>query len=71
MQTSRKRDFRKLKIPLVGGQRPQCPSLSPRVLLVSFIAVIAESKNLLISLKDHYIIYTTWRLCSSAQPESP
>ena len=37
MRTSRKTDFRKLKITLVAstypGQRPQCPSLSPHVLL--------------------------------------
>ena len=38
MRTSRKTYFRKLKITLVGlrypGQRPQCPSLSPHVLLL-------------------------------------
>ena len=37
MWTSRKTDFRKLKINLVTmtyhSQRPQCPSLSPHVLL--------------------------------------
>ena len=37
MRTSRKTDFRKLKITLVTmtyhSQRPQCPSLSPHVLL--------------------------------------
>ena len=40
MRTSRKTDFRKLKIALVTmtyhSQRPQCPSLSPHVLLVLF-----------------------------------
>ena len=39
MRTSRKTDFRKLKITLLvtmtyHSQRPQCPSLSPHVLLV-------------------------------------
>ena len=38
MRTSRKTDFRKLKITLVTmtyhNQRPQCPSLSPHVLLM-------------------------------------
>ena len=38
MRTSRKTDFRKLKIALVTmiyhNQRPQCPSLSHHVLLV-------------------------------------
>ena len=39
MRTSRKTDFRKLKITLVSmtyyNQRPQCPSLSPHVLLIT------------------------------------
>ena len=38
MRTSRKTDFRKLKITLVAlpypGQYPQCPSLFPHVLLL-------------------------------------
>ena len=39
MRTSRKTDFRKLKITLVTltyhSQRPQCPSLSPHILLTA------------------------------------
>ena len=41
MLTSRKTDFRKLKITLVTmtyhSQRPQCPSLSPHVLLLELM----------------------------------
>ena len=41
MRKSRKRDFRKLKITSVAstypGRRPQCPSLSPHVLLILFM----------------------------------
>ena len=52
MRTSRKTDFRKLKITLVSmtypGQRPQCPSLSPHVL----------SKP---------IVFCFWRLCGYLQ----
>ena len=44
MRTSRKTDFGKLKINLVSmtyhSQRPQCPSLSPHVLLVKDMALI-------------------------------
>ena len=44
MRTSRKTDFRKLKITLVTmtyhSQRPRCPSLSPHVLLVIETKVI-------------------------------
>ena len=43
MRTFRKTDFRKLKITLVTvtyhSQRPQCPSLSPHVLLSVLVAV--------------------------------
>ena len=41
MRTSRKTEFRKLKITLVTmtyhSQRPQCPSVSPHVLLVYIV----------------------------------
>ena len=41
MRTSRKTDFRKLKISLVTmtyhSQRPQCPSLSPHVLVIKLV----------------------------------
>ena len=48
MRTSRKTDFRKLKITLVSityhNQHPQCPSLSPHVLLVlPTSAVLADT----------------------------
>ena len=47
MRTSRKADFRKLKITLVTmtyhSQCPQCPSLSPHVLLKQIH--LSSSKN--------------------------
>ena len=61
MRKSRKTDFPKLKITLVTmiypGQRPQCPSLSPRVLLVKV------KKQLLVNIQDgnsnsHFYSYT-------------
>ena len=50
MRTSRKTDFRKLKITLVSmtyhSQRPQCPSLSPQVLLVEIIGKFEELNSI-------------------------
>ena len=56
MRTSRKTDFRKLKITLATmtyhSQRPQCPSLFPHVLLVlSYISFYADGTELYTTFK--------------------